>query len=587
MALQGQHALRIAGLLAGMVAPLYAGGFLPPAEGPVPFRRDQIPLEADAMAELSMKLGVITRGFTAAKPTEWRGVAQTLALAMALDPANPRPRKLLEDCQQGWHKGSGDATMLGLARDRISYYVAWLKTPQAGGDGQELAACLEDILVLSDPNHPETKEQGKWAGWVPDLSAYEAQVAKHGNPPLPRGSAPQSQILLSKAEVHTLLWRKSTKDESSSWVLAPAPLQMTVIKTNEDSGWKPPLAIALGSAADALAFTQTNTLLLNLLKQQHDNLPAGYKITITCKELEQSVQSRKRQSLSAAAAVLASAAVTGREPEAIIIGQVDDSGTFKLPTGFWEQIMALGKGNGQRLVLPTAAAASVPSILAMEKPGFFLEYEVLLAANFQQLLDLTAKTPDETLAKSSAQFRAIRDKIGSQEIHQYIANRFVRQRLADIRQATPGHFSATMLLVQASGNRPVAVTRPVLAAELRRAIEPMDWLVKTAGLVYAPWSNGGTGTTTAFTTADQVKLIPTLDLCRSRIDALERYADKNDRELVERTRKDLSSIRSLDKAVRTRGASYQVTAAIHTACGEFLNTHKQLSEHLTHVAGEP
>ena len=580
MALKGQYALRIAGLLAGMVAPLFAGIFLPPAEGPVPFRRDKIPLEADAMSELSMKLGLIARGFTAVKPAERRGAAQTLALAMALDPANAKARELLAAYQQGWHKASGDATLLEHARDRISYYVAWLETPEAGVDGQALAACLEDILLISDPNHPQADEEGKWAGWVPELSAYEAQVAKNGNPPPPQGSAPKSQILLSKAEVHTMLWRKGTKDESSSWVLAPAPLQMTAIKTGEDSGWKPPLAIALGSAQDASAFTQTNTMLLTLLKKQHENLPAGYKIAITCKELEQSVQSRKRQSLSAAAAVLASAAVTGREPEAIIIGQVDESGTFKLPTGFWEQLMALGKGNGQRLVLPAAAATSVPSMLALEKPGFFLEYEVLLAANFQQLLELTAKTPDETLVKSSAQFHEIRGKIGSQEIRQYIANRFVRQRLADILQETPCHFSAKMLLVQASGNRPTSVTRPVLAAELRRAIEPMDWIVRTAGLVYSPWDNGGNGSTTAFSTADLAKFIPTLDLCRSRVDALERYADKNDRELVERTRKSVAAIRALDKGARTRGASYQVTAAVHTACGEFLNNHKQIAETL-------
>lgn len=587
MALNGRYALGIAGLLAGMVASLSGGSFLPPAEGPVPFRRDKIPLESDAMVELSTQLESVARGYNATKPAELRGAAQILALAMALDPANAKSREQLEAFRLGWHKSSNDTARLEHNRNRISHYVAWLETPQAGGDGQSLAACLKDILVISDPNHPEADEEGKWAGWIPELSAYEAQFAKNANDKRPRqGSDPKSEILLSKAEVHTVLWRKATKDESSSWVLASIPLQMTVAKTGEDTGWKPPLAIMLGAAQDANSFAQTNTMLLNLLKKQHDNLPAGYKIAITCKELEQSVQSRKRQSLSAAAAVLASSAITGREPDAIIIGQVDENGAFKLPTGFWEQLMALGKGNGQRLVLPAAAATSVPSLLAMEKPGFFLEYEVLLAANFRQLLDLTAKTPDETLAKSSAQFREIRDKIGSQETRQYIGNRFVRQRLGEILQETPYHFSAKMLLVQASGSRPALVTRPVLAAELRRAIEPMDWIVRTAELVYAPWDNGGNGKTTEFSAADLAKFIPTLDLCRSRVDALERYTDKNDRELIERTRKSVAAIRALDKGARTKGATYQVTAAVHTACGDFLNNHRQIAEMLAREAGD-
>ena len=509
-----------------------------------------------------------------------------LALAMALDPANAKARELLTAYQQDWHKASGDASRAEVNRERITHFVDWLETPQAGSDGLALANCLKDILVISDPDHPDTEEAGKWAGWVPELSAYEAQLTNNNNQHPRPGPDPKNEIKLGKAEVHTVLWRKAINGESAGWVLAPAPLQMSAIKVGEDKGWKPPLAIALGAAQDAESFKTTNTMLLNLLKKQHENLPAGYTIAITCKELEQSVLSRKRQSVSAAAAVLASSAITGRDPDAIIIGQVDENGAFKLSTGFWEQLMALGKGKGQRLVLPAAAATSVPSILAMENPGFFLEYEVLLAKDFQQLLELSAKTSDETLAKSSKQFHTIREMQGSQEIRQYIANRFVRLRLEDVKLDTPYHFSANMLLIQASGKRPTLVTRPVLAAELRRAIDPMDWIARTAELVFSPWENGNNGKITEFTAADLAKFIPTLDLCRSRIDALERYTDKNDRELVERTRKSVIAIRSLDKAVRTRGTTYQVTAAIHTACGEFLNSYKGLSELLARAAGE-
>ena len=33
-----------------------------------------------------------------------------------------------------------------------------------------------------------------------------------------------------------------------------------------------------------------------------------------------------------------------------------------------------------------------------------------------------------------------------------------------------------MLMTQALGNRPTSVTRQILAAELRRALEPMTWV---------------------------------------------------------------------------------------------------------------
>ena len=45
-----------------------------------------------------------------------------------------------------------------------------------------------------------------------------------------------------------------------------------------------------------------------------------------------------------------------------------------------------------------------------------------------------------------------------------------------VMQDFPFHVSAKMLLIQASGNRPLLVARPVLAAEIRRALEPMAWL---------------------------------------------------------------------------------------------------------------
>ena len=79
---------------------------------------------------------------------------------------------------------------------------------------------------------------------------------------------------------------------------------------------------------------------------------------------------------------------------------------------FWYQLQALGKGKGQRLVLPAEAAAYLPSILAMEKPEFFFDYEVLLASDFKQLLDLTAKKPKEPLASATAKFREIRERAG-------------------------------------------------------------------------------------------------------------------------------------------------------------------------------
>ena len=264
-----------------------------------------------------------------------------------------------------------------------------------------------------------------------------------------------------------------------------------------------------------------------------------------------------------------------------------------MPTGFWDQLQALGKGRGQRLVLPATAADYLPSMLAMENPGFFHEYEVLLAENFQQLLDLTAKTPDEPLAESTVKFREFRERVGTQDVRQHLGNRLVRQRLGEIVQATPFHYSARMLLLQASGTRPTVVTRPVLASELRRAIEPMDWIVKKAVNLYSPVTVKYPKKQTDYVEgceirqADITKMNQTIDHCRLRVEGLLRYADRNDRNLWDRTRKAVVSFRRIEKASKTRAFPYLVADAIRISYGEIIELQNELNVTYANEIGEP
>ena len=529
-------------MLAGMgAALLLAGDFAPPSEGPVAFRRDRIPLDADAMAGLSKQLESLARGLNPATARDRRGAAQMLALALALDPANITARELVAEYQKERHPPAVNAAQLAKLQSQILPVLAWLETPEAGPQGQALAACLKDVLAMVDPQHPESAEKGAWAGWIPDLAAYETKKAAKNDAPKPRAPAHEPlakhEIPLSMAEVHTLLWQKGGNDESARWALAVAPLQMAATSmADEDERHPRSFALAIDPGPNGGIFVQTNAMLLKLLAKQHSTLPPGYRVSITSPELEQSIRSRKIQTLSAATAVLASSAVTGRAPEAIILGQIDESGTYKLPAGFWDQLQSLGKGNGQRLVLPAEAAAYLPALLALEKPGFFLEYEVLLAADFKQLLERTYKVPDEALAKTTTKFREVQQRADAQDVRQYISNRFVRHRLADILQEAPFHESAKMLLIQAAGQRPTLVARPVLAAELRRAIEPMAWVMRSSAST-PPDDSAPPRITFGYesTPADITQLADTIERCHARVEELDRHAEINDRELVEQT----------------------------------------------------
>jgi hypothetical protein len=540
------HLLRVAGLLLGAATCLCAENFAPPAEGPVAFRRDRIPLDTEAMAGLSRQLATLAEGLDFKTAANRRAVAQMLALSAALDPANSRARELVALFQKDKRPAAIDPGEVAKSRERIWQYLIWLEAPESGSQGQALAACLKDVMRISDPEHPRAEalraagERGAWQGWIPGLAAYETAAAAKPKPQ-EKVVAANPGIKLSQARVSTRLWKNVGKDPTAKWILSPAPIQMSAGMNPAGEGESKPFSISIGTKQGDHRFSQLSISLLQVLQKLHGSLPPGGHVSITSDALEMSLLSDKRLTISAAAAVLASSAISGREPDATIIGMIDESGAFKLPTGFWEQLQALGPGSGGRLVLPAAAAAYLPSLLALEKPGFFLEYEVLLAADFQELLDFTEKTPRENLAKASAQFHEIREKASSQPIGQYLSNSFVRRRLTEITQEAAYHYSAKMLALQGAGNRPTFISRALLAFELRRAIEPITRIVKRND--------------SPFEKAELNQLGPTQESCRNEVNRLFRYAEMADRELLVQVQDLVAALRPLERALKARNDS--------------------------------
>lgn len=565
------------------VFPLCAGAadFAPPAMGPVAFRRDQVPLAAWTMAGLSRHLGTIARALPGETVAQRQAAARALALSIALDPANEEPRKLLELYQNGPRTPDADAARLAESQARIWQLIAWLETPEAGEHGQALASCLQDVMEVSDPKHPraaalrETGDKGAWAGWVPDIHAYEP--GKIAATPLPGSQKPEivdphpagPEILLPKASVQTVFRQNTGNGQTARWAFAPAPLQMRASRSQEDGDAR--FSISIGPEDMAEPLMASALTVWNLLVKQHGELPARMRVRIFGGEFMRAAREGKIPEITAAAAVLASAAVTGREPEAVIIGQVDASGGFKLPARFWDQLQALGPGNGGRVVLPAAAGEWLPAFIAMENPGFFMDHEVLLAADFRQLLELSAKSPEGAAADAAMKFSEIRARGEGQDIRTYLTNRFVRQRLEELVKVAPFHASAAMLLLQGSVDRPRQMNRLALASELRRAVEPMEW-ISQIGYLESNSSKVG-----EFSTIYKS--------CRLNVDKLERFVAKTDLDLWEGSRELTAALWKLSRAANGRGDYLVVQEEIQNAMADFTRLYRDMSEQLDLAAG--
>jgi hypothetical protein len=531
-----------------------AAQFVAPTETPSTFHRHQIPLDAEMISRLSAHLTQAVKGIDPKSPAELRSAAQILALAVALDPGNPSVREILSDFKKNRHQPSlSDAGRETILRD-VNSVLEGLASPEAGEMGHALANYLADVIRYIRPgSQTDTPELGNWAGWAPELSDYEEKANPEMVQEKPKTviTAPQ-KFLLEKAEVMTPIWWMSTEGENSKRVLELKKLKMLTENPVGEANEPQPFKISGRGPAQSLNSPFSQAIFTQLLNLEGIKIPKDGDIIIGSELEEAKLSSGTPTSINAAAAVLASAALTGRVPDAIIMGAVDAKGAFTIPKDFWDQLRCLPPGKGARLVLPTAAAtAYLPAMLALENAQFFFDYEVVLAANFHELLELSAKEPDASLAQASGIFLQIREKLGTQVIGPYLANPFVRRRLAEITPLAPCHASAKMLGIQGAGNRPAHLSREIFANEMQQALEPLDWLLSRAEPI--------------LDVKEYATILESYEACHKKTEILSRYADRGEEDLMAKYKELLSQVKSLERTTRSRAAEYDAYVAMNIA----------------------
>ena len=336
----------------------------------------------------------------------------------------------------------------------------------------------------------------------------------------------------------------------------------TTAAAGSDAAEKP-FAIAIGAPDPSWTLADSTAPILAIVKERFPDLPSGVRITVGDAEFGESLVAKKSAPVNAATVVLAISALSGRAPDGTVLGTIDAKGAFVISADFWDELRALAGGPGGRLVVPAWAAAYLPSVLAMENPDFFMKYEVLVAKDLDELLEFSSKVPAEPLAGISARFAEIRGKMGSQTAATFVANPFVRRRLAELSQEAPYHFSAKMLALQGAGQRPTQIPTWVLVPEILSAIEPMEWMLKPETM------------TSEVNPAD---LAATYEACRNQVVRLKRYVQRDDAALLARVEDMVVLIRPLERAMRSRGSEQAGT--FPPAHGTWMRAHAAIMEEL-------
>ncbi len=456
--------------------------FVPPAEGPVPFRRDKLPVDVDTIAALSRQVTVLAGAGLPADAAGRRTAAQIAALALALDPANRPARDLLDRLKAGEVPAAAEGGELQRSRSRIWQTLAWLEMPEAGADGRALAACLTDVLVIADPDHPRAREQreggeiGRWTGWVAPESAFREKAPEPDPEPMPeKEEAPLPAVALAEVSTPVPVWTRDKNKESPS--LRMALLRAKVSPGSESGGveirWQDALRPGLTPPSRAVAAA---------VAKRHDGLKGGLTADFTCRMDGTYDPAGNGGTLSGSAAVLLEAALSGNSGPALAFAVAGEDGSLSLPPAFWSALRALAASEkGHRIILPAKAENFLPSLLLLDGPDFFMENEVLLAGTVEELCSLAAGKPDPALAESLAAFAEIRAAGEGKAIGPFLAHPSTQARLNKLASAMPRHASARMLALQGSGSRPRFLPRPVLAREIRNALQPIGYLREETG----------------------------------------------------------------------------------------------------------
>ncbi|MCH7228564.1 hypothetical protein [Haloferula sp. A504] len=560
-------------LVAAMVTSAL-GVFVPPQEGGAPFRRDKLPVDVSTMTGLSQQLVTLVGSADGDAPADERTRAQMIALALALDPANRQARDLIETMEEGEQADSPDREEFKTALSRSWHLLGWLEQPEAGADGQALANCLVDVLVRVDPHHPSAGgrgagERGQWNGWVADLAAFQPKAPEPVEPePEPEPEKPtDATLVLNEASVRVPLWVTEERKPEPELRIVPLQVKAWIQKEASEGGngeaLRNPkrLRISGPERGPGRGDHWIAERLIAPLEARHGSLPDHLVFRFSIAD-ELRFHPDNHEAATGAMLVAADTLFSGDEHSGIVLAELGDDGTIGVPTGFWNTLRTLADSRGGTLVLPEEALNYLPSLLTLDKPEFFFDYEVLVAPDASTLVDLAAADPPERVVEARAAFDAVRAARGTRSLGGFVGYDSTRERLGQVVELVPEHASARMLALRGTSQWPRQLNREIYAREIRASLHPIQ-------LIYQkPWEQ---------IRLDDFKLAD--EACREALRKLEKvHGSMQDREdLYDTAMNTVKTIGSVETALRRVEEDYEIRRAVLPTLKSYVQTMKLLT----------
>ncbi len=577
-----------------------ADTFLPPTGKLSPFRPDRLPIDAQAINDLSNYLETLTRASPYETAEHRRTSAKVLALALALNPQNGSAEERLNKLVEGEKPDLADKEKIENDKRHIWSRLQWLASPEAGPDGNILAALIGETMANVFPSDPQASsyigkpEHAAWNGWVEELASFKkvpvvvqqpkVEEKKDEDPPKlvepklteKRKYDPKAGMVMDTAKISTVL--QMYDEKKSVWVYKVVPVEMKSNNHPKDNDGNDQWGFRVQVSGDSDDYWQMQEEISNPLRDQLSKylgqLPERGQVRIRMDEDKSYPFRKNRSAITGPAFVLANAALTGAAADGIVVGEIDQSGKLKLPAFFWRALMELAEGSGGRLIIPASAEPMFINLLALEKPEFFFKYEVLVASSLDEFATLASKESDAKHQEIYGKFKIIKDTSAGKPIGTYLNNKIVRERLQEIVTQAPYHLSSKVLLTYGSVSRPRYLTKEALAAEIWRKVDVISEIAKYEDF-YGINSN------------QLSKLNGLYEQMRDDLRDLERYTDSRNSDILKEAKEVVASVRSFGREFEGRAEMWEKHEKIRIAHNAMKDENRKLLEKLSELTGDP
>lgn len=544
-----------------------AASYIEPDHTTELFQLEKIPLPQHRTQQLGKSLAIIAQRKHDASPENQLQSAKLLLLSMQLDPKNKRPYEINKALSSGKTPPSTPQHRINQCLNEAQGIRRLLSQPKAGAQANQLARLIKDACKATQPNANKDKDEADWKGSLPAITAYKV-TAKQAAPALPKNPPPPLPPA-SKPVTPTPQKQTIAKQSKTQFHLTKQSLLIPAILKNEEADLKAifseqPSATAEQSTPSLARVSlkldpcdpetskkqfikllrasnqtpQISTELKSLIDKKHANIPStqGH---VEFTDIRYSIE--RQFKLIGPLALMLESSLANRplRDDLCIIADIDPQGKLIEPDNFWELLTILRSTNDSgRLIVSEQSLEPLEQLLVFKEPDFFTRWEVLSASNIDQALDAAVKKSSVDLQQASEIFTKIQELAINKEVAQLAADYKIRDKLDEMIALAPYHLSASTLLLQGSGSRPIYLSKRTFRIELHPLIKELNSFLQ---------NESGKG--------NIEELQNKHDELRTQLDKLEPIVERDDKELYQDTvdlASDIKKLASLRQRIARR-----------------------------------